>query len=103
MRPVLVLRPEPGAGETAARARALGLEPIVAPLFAVRPIAWAAPDPAAYDAVMLTSANAARHGGDGFAVPGAALLGGGRGNRRGGRRARFRRCADGARRRRGLA
>lgn len=64
MRPPLILRPEPGAGETARRARALGLEPIVAPLFEVRPIAWSAPVPAAYDAVMLTSANAARRGGD---------------------------------------
>ena len=39
---ILVLRPQPGAGETAARARALGLEPIVAPLFTVRPLAWTA-------------------------------------------------------------
>lgn len=57
---VLVLRPQPGAGETAERARALGLEPVVAPLFDVRPLAWTAPDPAAFDAVMLTSASAAR-------------------------------------------
>ncbi len=63
---VLILRPQPGAGETAARARALGLEPVVAPLFAVRPLAWSAPDPAGFDAVLLTSANAARHGGDGL-------------------------------------
>lgn len=63
---VLILRPQPGAGETAARARALGLEPVVAPLFAVRPLAWSAPDPAGFDAVLLTSAHAARHGGDGL-------------------------------------
>lgn len=63
---VLILRPKPGAGETAARARALGLEPVVAPLFAVRPLAWDAPDPATFDAVVLTSANAARHGGGGM-------------------------------------
>ena len=60
---VLVLRPEPGASETAARARAAGLEPLVAPLFEVRPLAWSAPEPAEFDAVLLTSANAARHGG----------------------------------------
>lgn len=66
MRPLLILRPEPGAGETAARARTLGLEPVVAPLFEVQPIAWSAPDPGAYDAAMLTSANAARQGGDGL-------------------------------------
>lgn len=60
---VLVLRPEPGASETAARAQAAGLEPVVAPLFEVRPLAWSAPEPAEFDAVLLTSANAARHGG----------------------------------------
>jgi len=63
---VLILRPQPGAAETAAKARALGLEPVVAPLFAVRPLAWQAPDAADFDAVLLTSANAARHGGDGM-------------------------------------
>lgn len=63
---VLVLRPRPGADETAARARALGLDPIVAPLFAVRPLAWTPPDPAGFDAVMLTSASAARQAGDGL-------------------------------------
>lgn len=64
---VLVLRPQPGADETAARARALGLAPVVAPLFAVRPLAWTPPDPAGFDAVMLTSASAARQASDGLA------------------------------------
>lgn len=63
---ILVLRPQPGADETAARARALGLEPIVAPLFAVRPLEWTPPDPAGFDAVMLTSASAARQAGGGL-------------------------------------
>ena len=62
----LILRPEPGAGATAARARAGGLEPVVSPLFSVRPLAWEAPPPSGYDAVLLTSANAARHGGGAF-------------------------------------
>jgi uroporphyrinogen-III synthase len=62
-RRLLILRPEPGASETAARARELGLEPVVAPLFEVRPLDWEPPEPGAYDAVLLTSANAARHGG----------------------------------------
>ena len=65
-RRILILRPIPGAEETAARARALALEPAVAPLFEVRPIPWSGPDPARFDAVMLTSANGARHGGDGM-------------------------------------
>ena len=61
---VLILRPQPGAEESAERARAMGLTPVVAPLFTVAPIAWRPPDPAVFDAVMMTSANAARHGGD---------------------------------------
>lgn len=40
---------------------------IVAPLFAVRPLAWQVPDPADFDALMLTSANAPRHAGGGLA------------------------------------
>ena len=63
---VLILRAQPGADATAARARKLGLKPVVAPIFEVRPIAWQAPDPARFDAVLLTSANAARHGGAGL-------------------------------------
>jgi len=57
-----VLRPEPGNAATAARAEALGFEVVRLPLFAVRPLAWVAPDPAAYDALLLTSANAVRYG-----------------------------------------
>jgi uroporphyrinogen-III synthase len=64
---VLILRPEPGASESAARARALGLEPVVAPLFAIRPLAWNMPA-GAFDALLLTSANAARHAGPGLAA-----------------------------------
>lgn len=58
---LLVLRPEPGATETAERARALGLEAIVAPLFEI--VGVDGPPVAAerYDAVLLTSANGARH------------------------------------------
>jgi uroporphyrinogen-III synthase len=63
---ILVLRPQPGADETAARARALGLEPVVAPLFSVRPLDWTPPDPAGFDAVMLTSASAARQAATGL-------------------------------------
>ncbi len=60
---MLILRPRPGADESAARAQALGLRPVVAPLFTVRPVAWTPPDPGGFDAVMMTSANAVRHGG----------------------------------------
>lgn len=60
---VLILRPEPGAAETAARARAIGLEPVVAPLFHVCALEWQPPDPRRYDAIFFTSANAPRLGG----------------------------------------
>ena len=63
MKELVVLRPEPGATATAARAATLGLAAIVAPLFEVRPLAWEAPDAADFDALMLTSANAVRHAG----------------------------------------
>ena len=62
---ILVLRPQPGADETAARAAALRLRAAIAPLFMVRPLEWTAPC-GPFDAVMLTSANAARHAGGGL-------------------------------------
>lgn len=58
-RPLLILRPGPGAQATAERARALGLTPIVSPLFRIAPLDWEMPD-RPYDAVLMTSANAAR-------------------------------------------
>jgi uroporphyrinogen-III synthase len=64
MRRVLVLRPQPGASETAARARDAGLDPVTVPLFKVEPIAWKAPEAGSFDAVLLTSANAVRCAGD---------------------------------------
>jgi len=65
-RGLLIVRPEPGASMTAGRARARGWKPLVAPLFEVVALAWDAPDPARFDAVLLTSANALRHGGVGL-------------------------------------
>lgn len=67
MRQLLVLRPEPGAAATVARALAAGFQPIAAPLFTVAPIAWTPPPPEAHDALMLTSANAVRHAGPALA------------------------------------
>ena len=63
----LVLRPEPGATETAARLEARGIDVIRRPLFAVTPVAWTPPDPADHDALLLTSANAVRNAGAGLA------------------------------------
>lgn len=61
---ILVLRPEPGASETVDRARARGLEAVAVPLFTVAPMAWEPPDPVRFDALLLTSANAVRWGGE---------------------------------------
>lgn len=61
--PLLIVRPEPGARQTAARAAALGWQAIVAPIFRIEPLAWDAPDPQGYDALIVTSANAVRQAG----------------------------------------
>lgn len=67
MKKLLILRPEPGASATAAGARALGLDPVVRPLFTIDPLAWSVPDATGFDALLLTSANALRHAGPGLA------------------------------------
>lgn len=65
---VLVLRPEPGASSTAALAAELGLDPVLAPIAGVEPAAWDVPDAARFDALLIGSANAVRHGGAGLAT-----------------------------------
>ena len=60
---VLVLRPEPGASVTVERARRHGLDALAVPLFVVEPVDWRAPDPNGFEGLLLTSANAVRHGG----------------------------------------
>ncbi|WP_375271888.1 uroporphyrinogen-III synthase, partial [Sphingomonas sp.] len=67
-RRALVLRPEPGNARTVASLRAAEVEAIGVPLFAVRALAWAVPDPGRFDAVLLTSANAVRFGGANLAA-----------------------------------
>jgi uroporphyrinogen-III synthase len=66
MRRLLLLRPEPGLSTSAERARTMGLEVLARPLFSVEPVAWDVPDAANYNALLLTSANAVRHGGVGL-------------------------------------
>lgn len=63
MRPLVILRPEPGAGKTAERATELGLKAQLIPLFAPQALHWEAPAPGRFDALLLTSAHAARLGG----------------------------------------
>lgn len=66
-RPVWVLRPEPGNAATCARVQAIGRTAVSLPLFTVEALAWDVPDAKDYDALLLTSANAVRHVGEGLA------------------------------------
>lgn len=66
MRKLLLLRPEPGLSASARRARELGLEPILSPLFRIESVEWDVPDAANFDALLLTSANAVRQAGPGL-------------------------------------
>lgn len=61
---LVVLRPEPGASETLKQGEAKGWDAIAMPLFAIEPIQWEAPEAGSFDALLLTSANAVRFGGD---------------------------------------
>jgi uroporphyrinogen-III synthase len=59
-RRVLVLRPEPAASATVAKAREYGLDAVAIPLFKTEPVAWQVPEAARFDGLLLTSANAVR-------------------------------------------
>ena len=63
MTKVVILRPEPGASATLARAKAQGIAAVAIPLFEIAPLSWAVPDATDYDAMLLTSANAVRFAG----------------------------------------
>ena len=65
-RRVAILRPEPGNAATVERALRAGLDPLVLPLFTVRPLAWEPPVPQTFDGLLFTSANAIRYGGIGL-------------------------------------
>lgn len=64
---LLVTRAEPGATATAARIAATGADALVAPLLVIEPLVWTPPE-GRFDALALTSANAARHAGPGLAA-----------------------------------
>ncbi len=66
--PLLILRPEPGAIQTAAHAAEQGWRTIVAPIFDIVPQAWEAPAASGYDALIVTSANAVRQAGPALAT-----------------------------------
>ncbi|MDH7972929.1 uroporphyrinogen-III synthase [Sphingomonas sp. AR_OL41] len=67
-RRIAVLRPEPGNAATVARVEASGAQAISLQLFVVRALDWISPDAGDFDAILLTSANAVRHGGSGLAL-----------------------------------
>lgn len=58
--PLIITRPQPDAATSAAKAVAMGMDAVAMPLFAARPIAWQCPDAGDFDALLLTSAHAAR-------------------------------------------
>ncbi|MEO7564054.1 MAG: uroporphyrinogen-III synthase [Sphingomicrobium sp.] len=66
MRRLAILRPEPGASATLERALGLGFDAISLPLFEIAALEWNAPDGGGFDGLLLTSANAVRHGGEGL-------------------------------------
>lgn len=61
--PLLILRPTEAGQRTAGRARNLGLNPIVDPMFEIRSIRWSAASIDHYDAIMFTSPNGVKMAG----------------------------------------
>ncbi len=57
---LLIIRPQPGADATAHRLRAAGHDPILMPLFAIEHLPVQRVSADGYDAILLTSGNAAR-------------------------------------------
>lgn len=65
MTPLVIIRPQPGCDATLAAAKDLGLDARGFPLFTIAPVAWSPPEPETVDALLIGSANALRHGGEG--------------------------------------
>lgn len=63
-RQLVLLRPQPGNDQTAGRARAIGIEVVQIPLFETLPVETEGVPAGPFDAVLVTSANGARHGAD---------------------------------------
>lgn len=60
---LFLVRPQPGCEASVEAARQRGLEAYGFPLFEVRPLDWDLPEADSYDALLIGSANALRHGG----------------------------------------
>ncbi len=63
MKPVVIIRPQPGCSATVSAAQELNLNAHGFPMFRVRPMPWTMPDPDEFDALLIGSGNAIRHGG----------------------------------------
>ncbi|WP_370032178.1 uroporphyrinogen-III synthase [Qipengyuania mesophila] len=63
MKPLFLLRPEPGWSVSAQMARDMGLDVHGRPLFDIEPVEWEVPLAKAYDGLLVGSANVFRHGG----------------------------------------
>ena len=64
MRRLFVFRPEPASRQTMRLAEDLGLDAVSLPLFDLEPMEWTPPDAAAFDGILLTSANTVRMAGE---------------------------------------
>lgn len=65
---ILALRPEPGLAATLEKARMAGLVITGVALSEIRSVAWDCPDPAAFDGLLIGSANVFLHGGANLAA-----------------------------------
>ncbi|WP_343528112.1 uroporphyrinogen-III synthase [Sphingomonas sp.] len=63
---IVVVRPEPGNAATIAALRAQGMAARPLPFFAARAVDWTPPEPDAFDALLITSAQAVRLAGPGL-------------------------------------
>lgn len=63
MLPVVAIRGEPGLSQTLALAASKGITVTGIPLFRVEPVPWELPEESDFDALLIGSANAIRHGG----------------------------------------
>lgn len=61
---LVIARPEPGNGQTAAAARARGIDVVATPLFAFQCLDWKYDKSIPYDGLLITSANSIRLAGD---------------------------------------
>lgn len=64
MRRLFVFRPEPASRQTMRLAEDLGLDAVSLPLFDLEAMNWTPPDAAAFDGILLTSANTVRMAGE---------------------------------------